>query len=72
MPAWFANSWQLPGAISVAVLPLTEQTAGVFVENVTGRPELDVALNASGESKMNFDPIVGKVMVWFVLLTVTH
>jgi hypothetical protein len=45
------------------MFPLTVQMEGVFVENTTGSPELAVAFNVSGESKMNFVPIVGKEMV---------
>jgi hypothetical protein len=71
LPACEARTLQLPGAMSVSVFPLTAQTLDELVEKVTARPELAVALNAIGESRMNLEPIVGKVIVWFVLLTET-
>lgn len=47
---------QVPAATSVSVLPLTVQTAGVSEMNDTGRPELAVAVNASGATPSDWSP----------------
>ena len=47
-PAWLAAIVHVPAATRETVLPDTEQTSGVTDENVTGSPELAVALTAKG------------------------
>ena len=47
----------------VAMLPAIVQTDGVLVVKVTGKPELAVALNVSGELRMNLLPGEAKVTV---------
>ena len=47
LPACMALMVQLPTASIEAVLPETEQLAGLRVEKVTGRPELAVALRVT-------------------------
>ena len=49
LPGWLAVMKQVPVATSVTVAPETVQTGLVYDVNVTGRPELAVALSAGGE-----------------------
>ena len=61
---------QDPAVSRSTVVPATVQTAGVVVENVTGRPLDATAVTVSGVSASVLVPIVGKVMVLASLVTV--
>jgi hypothetical protein len=47
LPGWLAVIEQVPVPSKVATIAVTVQTAGLFDVNVTGSPELAVALNGS-------------------------
>ena len=48
LPAWLAVIEQVPAVTSVTVAPATVQTPDVVDAKLTGRPELLVALRATG------------------------
>ncbi len=48
MPDWSAAMIQVPDARTMTVEPDTVQIDGVVVLNVTGKPELAVAVTANG------------------------
>jgi hypothetical protein len=48
LPAWLAVIAQVPVDTSVTAIPDTVQTGSVVEEKVMARPELAVALSASG------------------------
>ena len=60
---------QAPAATPVAVLPDTEQVAGVVELNVTAKPELAVALNPPVPPTTNVGA-APKVMLWLASPTV--
>jgi hypothetical protein len=62
LPAWVAWMVQVPVAISEAVVPETEQTAGVVEAKLTGRPEVAVAESAT-VPPTDWAAIAPKVMV---------
>ena len=70
MPAWVALTVQVPVASSVTVAglaPLAVQTAGVSAANVTGRPDVAVALIVKGDwSSVLLDGPANEI-VWFAL-----
>lgn len=69
LPAWLAASVQLPAATKVKAVPLTVHTAGVLDANVTGRPELALAIKAAGALPSVWLPGDTKVMVCAPWLT---
>lgn len=69
MPAWFAAIVQSPAPRIVTVLPETLQTAGVVELNVTGRPEVAVALMVNGGSPKALLPSAPNEMVWAIPTT---
>jgi hypothetical protein len=63
LPTWLALTVQVPALTSVKVLPLTVHTGRVVDVNVTGKPELDVAVKVAGVPTV-CAPGDAKVMVW--------
>jgi hypothetical protein len=55
---------QVPTATSVTVAPETEQVPAVVLENVTVRPESEVALTVTGDSSIRLPASAPKVIVW--------
>ena len=67
LPGWLATTEQEPGATNVIVAPfgpLEVQAAGVVVVNVTARPDVAVALTASGDWAIVFPVMLANVMLW--------
>ena len=65
-PAWLALTVHVPGASNVIVLPFVPpavQTTGVLVLNVTGNPDVAVALTVTGESASVLFASAAKVIV---------
>ena len=63
LPAWLANSVQLPAASKPSVLPLTLQVAGVRDANATTKPDVLVATNGAGAVPSVWLPGDAKLMV---------
>ena len=64
LPGWAAWIVQVPVVISVTVLPLTVQTAGVSEAKLTGKPEEAVALTVNGGSLTSLSGNGLKLIVW--------
>ncbi len=62
-PGWLAAIEQVPGVSNDMLLPETVQTVCVSDVNVTGRPELAVALTAMGVAVNARFASAGKLMV---------
>ena len=60
---------QVPVPSKATVVPITAQTAGLFDVNVTGNPELAVALNGTNPAPRIRLPIGPKVIVWLTPVT---
>ena len=60
----------MPVVSVVTSVPLTEQTAGVVVVNVTGSPDDAVAVTVNGGCRGAVAGGAGKLIVWATLDTV--
>jgi hypothetical protein len=72
-PAWLALTVQVPGTSSAIVWPFVPpaaQTAGVLVLNVTGNPDVAVALTVIGEAARVLFARAAKLIVWLTFVTV--
>lgn len=63
LPAWFAAMVQTPAASKTALVPDTVQIAGDSDVNVTGRPDVAVAINGIGVDEIPCGPGAVKLMV---------
>ena len=64
MPAWFAVIEQTPTATSVTEAPLTVHTGAVVLLNVTAKPEVAVAVKATGLAPKAVSGGCVKPMLW--------
>ena len=69
LPNWLAVIEQAPAATNVTLAPATVQNEGVVDANVTVRPEVAVAVSASGDTLNAWLAIGPKVIVWFAVFT---
>lgn len=70
LPGWLASTVQVPADTRVSVVPLTVHTEGVVDVKTTARPEVEVAVRASGPEPSVCESGEVKVMVCVAAETV--